>query len=46
MLEKTVALRVDVDTSRGLKKGIPKLLDLFRKYSVPASFFIVMIGRE
>ncbi|MFQ5852181.1 MAG: polysaccharide deacetylase family protein, partial [Candidatus Binatia bacterium] len=35
-----LALRVDVDTRVGLREGVPQLLDLFRRYSVQASFFI------
>ncbi len=35
-----VAIKVDVDTWMGLKEGVPRLLALFRQYSVPASFFI------
>jgi undecaprenyl phosphate-alpha-L-ara4FN deformylase len=35
-----VAIKVDVDTWIGLKEGVPRLLSLFRQYTVPASFFI------
>jgi undecaprenyl phosphate-alpha-L-ara4FN deformylase len=35
-----VAIKVDVDTWIGLKEGVPRLLALFRRYAVPASFFI------
>lgn len=35
-----VALRVDVDTRRGLLDGVPRLLDLFRRLGVRASFFV------
>jgi undecaprenyl phosphate-alpha-L-ara4FN deformylase len=35
-----VAIKVDVDTWIGLKEGVPRLLALFRQYTVPASFFI------
>ena len=34
-----LAIRVDVDTSIGLREGVPRLLDLFRRRSVRASFF-------
>lgn len=35
-----LAIRVDVDTRVGLREGVPRLLDLFRHYSVRASFFV------
>jgi hypothetical protein len=35
-----LAIKVDVDTCIGLKEGVPNLLALFRRCSVPASFFI------
>ncbi|MBI4588908.1 MAG: 4-deoxy-4-formamido-L-arabinose-phosphoundecaprenol deformylase [Candidatus Rokubacteria bacterium] len=36
----TLALRVDVDTRRGLREGVPRLLELFRQGEVRASFFV------
>jgi len=42
MLQKAIALRVDVDTSVGFKKGVPHLLRVFRDFGVKATFFIVM----
>jgi undecaprenyl phosphate-alpha-L-ara4FN deformylase len=35
-----LAIKVDVDTAIGLQEGIPKLLALFRRHAVPASFFV------
>lgn len=35
-----LAIRVDVDTRIGLREGVPRLLDLFRRNSVRASFFV------
>ncbi len=35
-----LAIRVDVDTRIGLKEGVPRLLDLFRRCGVLASFFV------
>lgn len=35
-----LALRIDVDTRIGLREGVPKLLDLFKRYGVRASFFV------
>jgi peptidoglycan/xylan/chitin deacetylase (PgdA/CDA1 family) len=42
MVQTTVALRVDVDTRRGLDEGVPQLLELFRATGVRASFFVTM----
>lgn len=39
-METRVALRVDVDTRRGLLDGVPRLLELFRRLDVRASFFV------
>jgi peptidoglycan/xylan/chitin deacetylase (PgdA/CDA1 family) len=41
-MKKTIGLKVDVDTYAGMKKGVPALLAIFRKYSVSASFFVPM----
>jgi peptidoglycan/xylan/chitin deacetylase (PgdA/CDA1 family) len=35
-----LVLRVDVDTRRGLRDGVPRLLELFRRSGVRASFFV------
>lgn len=42
MVQAPLALRVDVDTRRGLAEGVPRLLDLFRRLDVRASFFVTM----
>lgn len=42
MVQAPVALRVDVDTRRGLTEGVPRLLELFRRLDVTASFFVTM----
>ena len=42
LMKKIIAIRVDVDTSVGLKKGVPKLLEIFLRYGVQATFFVVM----
>jgi len=33
-----LALKVDVDTLRGTREGVPKLVELFRKHGVSATF--------
>jgi undecaprenyl phosphate-alpha-L-ara4FN deformylase len=40
--KKTIGVKVDVDTDVGMKKGVPVLLELFRKYGIHASFFVPM----
>lgn len=42
VLTRVLALRVDVDTRRGLDEGVPRLLELFRRLGVRASFFVTM----
>ena len=37
-----VALKIDVDTYRGLDEGVPRLLEIFSRAGVRASFFVTM----
>lgn len=41
-MKKYLALKVDVDTLKGTKVGVPALLNLFKKYSVGATFLFSM----
>ncbi len=38
MINKSLALKVDVDTLRGTREGVPRLLDLFKKHQCDATF--------
>jgi undecaprenyl phosphate-alpha-L-ara4FN deformylase len=39
MNKKILAFKVDVDTEVGTRLGVPKLVSLFEKYQLPATFF-------
>lgn len=41
-LKKTIGIKVDVDTHKGMQKGVPVLMELFRAFNIKASFFIPM----
>lgn len=42
VLSKVIGIKVDIDTSEGMKHGVPVLLALFKKYNIHASFFVPM----
>lgn len=46
MTKKTFTLRVDLESDKGIKKGLPKLLDLLKKKNIKASFYICMGGES
>lgn len=39
MTQRVLALKVDVDTLRGYREGVPRMLDLFARRKVTATFF-------
>jgi peptidoglycan/xylan/chitin deacetylase (PgdA/CDA1 family) len=43
--QKVIGLKIDVDTFKGMKEGVPTLLSLLKKYGIRASFFVPM-GRD
>ena len=40
--DKSIALRIDIDSYIGLVEGIPKIIDLFDEYNIRGSFYCVM----
>ncbi len=42
ILDKVIGIKVDIDTSEGMKHGVPRLLELFKRYGICASFFAPM----
>jgi undecaprenyl phosphate-alpha-L-ara4FN deformylase len=43
---KSFTLRIDIESDKGIREGLPKLLDLLKKYKIKASFYIVMAGES
>ncbi|MCX5812908.1 MAG: polysaccharide deacetylase family protein [Proteobacteria bacterium] len=41
-MNKLIGIKVDVDTYAGMRKGVPALLAIFKKYNIHASFFVPM----
>src|SRR3972149_3173759 len=46
IMKKTFTLRVDLESDKGIKEGLPKLLDLLKRYDLKASFYLVMGGES
>ena len=40
------SLRIDIESGKGIREGIPKILDLLKKYNIKASFYLVMGGES
>lgn len=45
-MKKEFVLRVDLESYRGIRENLPKLLDLLKKYNLKASFYLVMGGES
>lgn len=41
-LDRVIGIKVDVDTFRGMREGVPRLLDLFGRHTIKVSFFVPM----
>lgn len=46
MKARTFTLRVDIESDKGIREGIPNLLDLLKKYDIKVSFYLVMGGES
>jgi peptidoglycan/xylan/chitin deacetylase (PgdA/CDA1 family) len=44
--QKTFVIRIDLESDKGICEGVPKILDLMRKYSVKGSFYLTMGGES
>ncbi len=45
-MKKTFTLRVDLESDKGIKEGLPRILDLLKKHNLRASFYLVMGGES
>lgn len=45
-MKKEFAIRIDLESRKGIKEGLPNLLDLFNKYNVKGSFYLTMGGES
>ncbi len=43
---KTFTLRIDLESDKGIREGVPRILDLLKKHKVKASFYISMGGES
>ncbi len=41
-MQRTIGIKVDVDTYEGMRHGVPVLLDVFQRCKINASFFVPM----
>lgn len=45
-MEKEFAIRVDLESEKGISKGLPNILKLFEKHNVKGSFYLTMGGES
>ena len=45
-MKKTFVLRVDAESDKGIREGLPKLLDLLKEYGIKASFYVPLGGES
>ena len=41
---KSYSIRIDLESDKGIKEGLPKILSMLKKNSVKASFYLLMGG--
>ena len=46
MKTKNFTLRIDIESDKGISEGVPKVLNLLKKYNLKASFYITMGGES
>ncbi len=44
--QKTFVIRIDLESDKGIREGVPNLLELFRNHQVKGSFYLVMGGES
>lgn len=44
--QKEFVIRIDLESDKGIKEGLPKLLELFKRHQVKGSFYLVMGGES
>jgi len=45
-MKKEFIIRIDLESQRGIREGLPKLLKLFKKYDIRSSFYLTMGGES
>lgn len=40
------SLRIDIESDKGIREGVPRLLTLLKKYDIKASFYVTMGGES